>query len=109
MSNQILFTIGAWLLIPLALICLYDKFIEEPKRPKDEAGEPAPGPLWVRVSYYLLPLAAFAAMKLIGTSIVFGWVKEVAIPLSWFAAPVGLWCAIDSWFLAPRRAAAAGS
>jgi signal peptidase I len=31
------------------------------------------------------------------------------VPLSWFAAPVGLWCAIDSWFFAPRRVAAAGT
>jgi signal peptidase I len=56
-----------------------------------------------------LPLTAFAAIRLIGTNIVFCWIKEIAIPLSWFAAPVGLWCAIDSWFLAPRRAMAAGS
>jgi signal peptidase I len=35
--------------------------------------------------------------------------KQVAIPASWLAIPVGLWCAIDSWVLAPRRAIAAGS
>jgi len=35
--------------------------------------------------------------------------KQVAVPLSWLAIPVGLWCAIDSWLLAPRRAIAAGA
>src|SRR5689334_4720055 len=35
-------------------------------------------------------------------------VKNVAVPASWLAAPVGLWCAIDSWLLAPKRAVAAG-
>jgi signal peptidase I len=35
--------------------------------------------------------------------------KQVAIPASWLAIPVGLWCAIDSWILAPRRAIAASS
>src|SRR5215467_14045634 len=35
-------------------------------------------------------------------------IKNVAVPASWLAAPVGLWCAIDSWLLAPKRAAAAG-
>jgi signal peptidase I len=35
--------------------------------------------------------------------------KQVAVPASWLAIPVGLWCAIDSWLLAPRRASDAGS
>lgn len=35
-------------------------------------------------------------------------IKEVAVPASWLAVPVGLWCAIDSWLLAPKRAVAAG-
>jgi signal peptidase I len=34
--------------------------------------------------------------------------KQVAVPLSWAAIPIGLWCLIDSWLLAPRRAVAAG-
>jgi signal peptidase I len=34
--------------------------------------------------------------------------KDVAVPASWLAIPVGLWCLIDSWILAPRRAVAAG-
>jgi signal peptidase I len=29
--------------------------------------------------------------------------KQVAVPASWLAIPVGLWCAIDSWLLAPKR------
>jgi signal peptidase I len=35
--------------------------------------------------------------------------KQVAVPASWLAIPVGLWCAVDSWLLAPRRASDAGS
>jgi len=35
--------------------------------------------------------------------------KQVAVPASWLAIPVSLWCAIDSWLLAPRRATDAGS
>jgi signal peptidase I len=35
--------------------------------------------------------------------------KNVAVPASWLAIPVGLWCLIDSWLLAPRRAVAAGT
>ena len=45
----------------------------------------------------------------IGVSEVFGWAREIAVPLSWAAMPVGLWCAIDSWLLAPRRQIAARS
>jgi signal peptidase I len=35
--------------------------------------------------------------------------KQLAVPASWLAIPVGLWCAIDSWILAPRRQIAAGA
>jgi len=35
--------------------------------------------------------------------------KLIAVPASWLSIPVGLWCAIDSWLLAPRRATDAGS
>ena len=35
--------------------------------------------------------------------------KQVAVPASWLAIPVGLWCAIDSWWLAPARKIAAGT
>ncbi len=37
------------------------------------------------------------------------FLKQAAVPLSWLAIPVGLWCAIDSWIFAPRRAIAAGT
>jgi signal peptidase I len=40
---------------------------------------------------------------------VFDWAGEVAVPLSWASLPLGVWLAIDSWFLAPRRQIAAGS
>jgi signal peptidase I len=36
-------------------------------------------------------------------------IKNLAVPVSWLALPVGLWCAIDSWIFAPRRAIAAGT
>src|SRR6188508_1299620 len=29
--------------------------------------------------------------------------KQIAVPASWLAIPVGIWCAIDSWIFAPRR------
>src|SRR5690349_5575369 len=35
--------------------------------------------------------------------------KNVAVPLSWLAIPVGLWCALDSWLFAPKRALAGGA
>jgi signal peptidase I len=35
--------------------------------------------------------------------------KQLAVPASWLSIPVGLWCAIDSWLLAPRRAIDAGT
>ena len=35
--------------------------------------------------------------------------KQIAVPASWLSIPVGLWCAIDSWIFAPRRATDAGS
>jgi signal peptidase I len=36
------------------------------------------------------------------------FIKNLAVPASWLAIPVGLWCVLDSWLLAPRRAIAAG-
>ena len=35
--------------------------------------------------------------------------KVIAVPASWLSIPVGLWCAIDSWVLAPRRQIALGA
>jgi signal peptidase I len=99
----------SWLALPTLLIWAYDKWVAAPNRPRDEKGEPAPGPLYARIAEWLLPFVLVAVVLRIGVSVVFGWAKEFAVPLSLVALPVGLWCAIDSWLLAPRRQIAAGS
>ena len=99
----------SWLALPVLLVVAYDHWFAAPKRPKMPDGEREPGPKYVIVAQYLLPIVVIAAVYRLGLHEVFTWAKDVAKPLSWFAAPVGLWCAIDSWFLAPRRAIAAGS
>ena len=96
----------SFLALPVILVALYDKFVLAPERPKGADGQPAPGPLWVRVANFLVPFVIIAVVLRIGVREVFGWAREVAVPLSWLAIPVGLWCAIDSWILAPRRQAA---
>ena len=108
-SLQPLITVLAYLALPVILVALYDKFILAPHRPKNKEGEPEPGPLYARIAEYALPVVILAAVVHIGVSEVFAWAKEVAVPLSWLAVPVGLWCAIDSWFFAPRRQVAAHS
>jgi len=100
---QPLILLLAVLAVPVLLIAAYDKWILAPKRPRTPEGEVAPGPLYVRVADTLLPFVLVALVLKIGVSEVFGWAKDIAIPLSWFAAPIGLWCAIDSWIFAPRR------
>jgi hypothetical protein len=100
---QPLIVLLAVLAVPVLLIAAYDKWILAPKRPRTPEGEVAPGPLYVRVADLLLPFVLVALVLKIGVSEVFGWAKDIAIPLSWFAAPIGLWCAIDSWIFAPRR------
>jgi signal peptidase I len=105
---QLLVVPLAWLALPVILVVLYDVFVLAPQRPKTPEGETPPGPAYVRVAHFLLPFVIAAAVIHIGVSEVFGWAKEVAEPLSWLAVPVGLWCAIDSWFFAPRRMAAQG-
>src|SRR5262245_15896157 len=100
---NLLFIPLSWLALPVILVVLYDKFVLEPARPRRENGEPEPGPLYARIAGYLLPLVIVAAVVRIGVNEVFAWAKEVAVPLSWAALPIGLWCAIDSWLLAPRR------
>ncbi len=100
---QPLILLLAVLAVPVLLIAAYDKWILAPKRPRTPEGEVAPGPLYVRVADLLLPFVLVAVVLKIGVSEVFGWAKDIAIPLSWFAAPIGLWCAIDSWIFAPRR------
>src|SRR5688572_14436848 len=90
----------SFLALPVILVALYDKFVLAPERPKGADGQPAPGPLWVRVANFLVPFVIIAVVLRIGVREVFGWAREVAVPLSWLAIPVGLWCAIDSWILA---------
>jgi len=99
----------SWLALPVILVCLYDKFILEPQRPRRANGEPEPGPQYVRVAWWLLPFVIVAAVVRIGVGEVFAVAREIAGPLSWAAIPVGLWCAFDSWILAPRRQIAAGA
>jgi signal peptidase I len=102
-------TLLAYLALPVILVALYDRFVLQPQRPKTRDGEPVPGPAYVRVAGTLLPFVIVAAVMKIGVNEVFTWAREIARPLSWLALPVGLWCALDSWFLAPRRQIAARS
>jgi signal peptidase I len=97
------------LALPVLLIWAYDKWLLEPARPKDAQGEAEPGPMYVRIANLLLPFCLIAVVLRIGVNEVFGWAREIAVPLSWAAVPIGLWCAIDSWILAPRRQIAQGS
>jgi signal peptidase I len=97
------------LAVPVALVAAYDRWVLQPKRPRDENGRPAIAPAYVRIALLLLPFALIAVVFSIGPAAVFDLLKQIAEPLSWFAAPVALWCAFDSWFLAPRRQIAAGT
>jgi signal peptidase I len=108
-SVQLLITLLALLALPVLLVAAYDKWILAPKRTRSPEGVVAPGPMYTRVANFLVPFVIFAVILKIGLGLVFGWVGEVAVPLSWLAVPVGIWCAIDSWLLAPRRKIAAGS
>jgi signal peptidase I len=107
---QLAITIMAVLALPVVLVCLYDKFVLEKERavPRPDVASPLP-PLYVRIAWNLLPFVLIAVVLKIGANTVFGWARVIAVPLSWLAAPVGIWCAIDSWILAPRRKIAAGA
>jgi signal peptidase I len=98
----------SFLALPVVLLCAYDHWVLTPKRPKTPEGFPARPPHYIRIAYALLPFVLIAVVLRIGPAAVFDLLKTIAVPLSWFAAPVGLWCLIDSWFLAPRRQIAAG-
>jgi signal peptidase I len=98
----------SYLALPLILLSLYDIWILAPQRPRAPSGQPGRAPWYIRYAKVLAIVALFAVVVRIGVSVVFDWVKQVATPLSYFALPVGLWCAVDSWFLAPRRQIAAG-
>jgi signal peptidase I len=106
---QLLIMVLSWLAVPVVVVYAYDKWVLEPKRPRTPEGEPEPGPLYTRIAGNLLPFVLIAAVLAIGVKEVFDWAGEVAVPLSWVSLPLGLWLAIDSWFLAPRRQIAAGS
>jgi signal peptidase I len=97
------------LAIPVVLLCAYDHWVAAPRRPKTAEGYPTRAPLYVRIAYGLLPFVLIAVVLYIKVPVVFGWIKQVAVPLSWLAAPVAVWCALDSWLFAPRRAIAAGT
>lgn len=106
---SLVITLLAWLAIPVLAIVAWDHWFEAPKRPKRADGEREPPAGFVAIANYLAPVVAIAAVVHIGIHEVFTWAKEMATPLSWFAAPVGLICLIDSWFLAPRRMLRAGT
>lgn len=100
----------SYLALPVLLIWAYDKWLLAPKRPKNAEGIVAePAPAYVRVANFLLPFCLIALVLRIGANEVFGWAREIAVPLSWIAIPIGAWCAIDSWILAPRRRIALGA
>ena len=98
----------SFLALPVVLICAYDHWVLAPKRPKTAEGFPTRPPHYIRIAYAVLPFVLIAVVLRIGPAAVFDLLKTIAVPLSWFAAPVGLWCLIDSWFFAPRRQIAAG-
>lgn len=98
----------SYLALPLVLIAVYDIWILEPKRPRAPSGRPMPPPWYIAAAKTLAYVAVIAVVVRIGVNVVFDFVKDLAEPLSYFALPVGLWCAIDSWFLSPRRQIAAG-
>jgi signal peptidase I len=106
---QPLILLLAVLAVPVLLIAAYDKWVLAPKRPRTPEGEVAPGPTYVRVADFLLPFVLLALVVKIGVSEVFGWAKEIAVPLSWLAAPIGLWLALDSWIFAPYRQIGTGA
>jgi signal peptidase I len=99
----------ALLAVPVLLIAAYDKWVLAPKRPRSPEGEVAPGPLYTRIANFLVPFVIVAGVLFIGVGKVLAWAREIAVPLSWFAVPIAIVCAIDSWVLAPRRRIAAGS
>jgi signal peptidase I len=90
--------------LPVLLVCLYDKFIAEPKRPRDEDGDPLPAKQWwVDWAWNLLPFVLLAAGASIGLGKVLGWAQMLVVPLSWLAAPLAALFAYDRWVLRPQR------
>jgi signal peptidase I len=99
----------SYLAVPLVLLAAYDKWVLAPQRPRKRNGEPKDAPWYMGLAYFVLPFALLAVAARIGMPVVFAWLKDIAEPLSYAAVPVGLWCFIDSWFLAPRRHILAGT
>lgn len=97
------------LAVPVIVVAAYDHWIAAPRRPKTPEGHPAVAPLHARIAYFLLPFVLIAVVFVARVPVVFGWIKEISAPLSWLAVPVAVWCALDSWIFAPRRAIAAGT
>jgi signal peptidase I len=100
---QMIVQLLSWIALPVVLVWAYDKWVAGPKRPKDDKGEPLPGPGYARAADWLLMPCIVAVVLRVGVAPVFDWLKQIAEPLSWLAPPVGLWLLIDSWLLAPRR------
>jgi signal peptidase I len=98
-----LITILSWLALPVVAVWAYDKWIAGPKRPKNKDGDPVPGPGYAQAADWLIIPCIVAVVLSIGVSYAFDWLKQVAEPVSWLAAPIGLWLLLDSWLLAPRR------
>ena len=105
---QLIVQLLSWIALPVVLVWAYDKWVAGPKRPKDDKGEPVPGPGYAIAADWLLLPCIVAVVLRIGVGPVFDWLKQVSEPLSWLAPPIGLWLLIDSWLLAPRRKIADG-
>ncbi len=61
----------SWLALPVILVCLYDKFVLAPHRPRKANGDAEPGPTYTRVAGWLLPFVILAVVRRIGVSEVF--------------------------------------
>src|SRR6185295_13922527 len=94
---------GTFLAVPVLLACLYDKFIAEPKRGRDEDGDPRPPTGWASWAWSLLPFTIIAVAWTIGFQKVLGWAQVLVVPLSWLAVPLAAVAAYDKWVLQPQR------
>ena len=99
----------SWLALPVILVAAYDWIVLAPHRPRGVENPEALVPRYVRIANSLLPFVILAVVLRLGIRETFAWAKGVSEPLAWLALPVGIFCGVDSWFFAPRRAIAAGS
>src|SRR6185295_5373408 len=100
---NLLFLVLSYLAVPVILIALYDHYILAPRRPRNAEGQPVAGHQLARIANFMVPFVLIGVVFTIGGRQIFAWLREIALPLAWAALPVGLWCAIYSWLLAPRR------